>query len=571
MRVQYKSAPSPSLISDLVLRILSLSRVLLLTKNIRSDSPRGTVRVGASLPLVDVLITYCGESQDVLMDTVRATVAQDYPRSLFRVVILDDSASSEVSALIARLEHENEGQVKIHYSTRSTSVRTHSKAANLNHGLDFLDQLDRDHAEYIAVLDVDMIPEPHWLETVTSHISNDHQVGLANSFQNFYNLPSSDRLGHNDLFRAAHTMLVLQDLAGRSACTGTGFVVRREALDQVGGFPTESLAEDFLLSIRLTGKGWKVCHVPGQLQWGLAPESFSGMIKQRQRLILGHLSNTLHICVEHADKYTLGFRMNTSLWATFQITSACIWSLNMILLPIVLLSGRPLLPPDHLRILSALAFFDFVSHSSYEVCASSFWDFQSSLLGSLSTLWISPFTLGAVVRSHILPNILGGSAPRFNPSGKMSIHSRAEIEARRQKRSCLKLIAWDCGAWLHLIVFMACFAAPILSIRQVVSVFHSNDFRRTFVNMAQSMMWPPLFSLWLVIFTSAWTPIGYGLRPPPYIPRGKFLHAAKSKGAVYPSVDAKKKASERAPQTIWSLLAIYHVLAFYMYWSTCDL
>lgn len=571
MRVQCKSALSLSLISIIVLRILSLSRVLLLTKNIRSDSPRGTVRVGSDLPRVDILITYCGESQDVLMDTVRATIAQGYPRSLFRIVILDDSASSEVSALISRFAHENEGQVKLLYSTRSATVRTHSKAANLNHGLDFLDQLDRDHADYIAVLDVDMIPEPHWLETVMSHISNDHEVGLVNPFQNFYNLPSSDRLGHNDLFRTAHTILVLQDLAGKSACTGTGFVVRREALDQVGRFPTESLSEDFLLSIRLMAKGWKVCHVPGQLQWGLAPDSFSGMIKQRQRLTLGHLSNTLHICVEHAHKYTLGFRINISLWAAFQITSACIWSLNMIFLPLVLLSGRPLLPPDHLRTLSALAFFDFVSQSSYEVCASSFLDFQSSLMGSLSTIWISPFILGAIVRSYILPNILRGSVPAFNPSGKMSIHSRAETEARRQNRSCLKLIAWDCGAWLHLIVFMACFAAPILSIRQFFSVFHSNDFRRTFVNMAQSMMWPPVFSMWLVIVTSTWTPVGYGLCPPPYIPREEFLHAIKSKCAVYPSVEAKRKASERAPQTLWFLLAIYHVLVFYMYWSTYDL
>lgn len=71
------------------------------------------------------------------MDTVRATVAQNYPRSLFRIIILDDSASSEASASIARLESEIEGQMKIYYTTRGATVRTHSKAANLNHGLHF--------------------------------------------------------------------------------------------------------------------------------------------------------------------------------------------------------------------------------------------------------------------------------------------------------------------------------------------------------------------------------------------------------------------------------------------------
>ena len=545
-----------------MLRVLSLSRTLFLTRNIHIDAPRSAVGGEPDLPRVDIFITYCGESLNVLMDTVRATVAQDYPRSLFRIIILDDSASSEASALIARLESEIEGQMKIYYTTRGATVRTHSKAANLNHGLHFLHQLDEDHAQYLAVLDVDMIPERHWLGTVMAYILNDHEVGLANPFQNFYNLPSSDRLGHNDLWRVAHTTLVLQDLAGKSSCTGTGFVVRREALNQIGGFPTESLSEDFLLSIRLTAKGWKVCHVPGQLQWGMAPESFSGMIKQRQRLTLGHLSNTLHICVEHAHEYTFGVRILTSLWATFQIASACIWSLNMVLLPAMLLSGRPLLQPDHLRTLSALAFFDFVSQSSYEICASSYVDFQSSLLGSVSTLWISPFILGAIMRSHIIPKILGGSDPRFDPSGKLSIQSRAEAHARRRRKSCLKLIIWDGGAWLHLVVFMACLAGFIPTMRQLFSVLHSNDFRRSFMKLVQSIMWPPLFSLWLFVVTSVWTPIAYGLRPPTAIPREKFLRPLESKGPVYPSEEAKRKASERAPQTLWYFVAIYHALAF---------
>ena len=548
----------------IVLRIIPKLWTLLLTNNIRSDSPRGIVEDRSDLPRVDVFITYCGESLDVLMDTVRAAVAQNYPRLLFRIVILDDSASSEVSASIAQFENENDGHVKIYYTTRRATIRTHSKAANLNHGLRFLPQLDGDRAEYIAVLDVDMIPEPHWLESVMAHISNDHEVGLANPMQNFFNLPSNDRLGQNDSFRVVHLILVLQDLACESSCTGTGFVVRREALDQVGGFPTESLTEDMLLAIQLKAKGWKVCYVPGQLQWGLGPDSFSAMITQRQRLTLGHLDDALYTCVEHAHQYSLGIRMRTAFWPISQIASAFIWILNMVLLPIMLLSGRPLLPPDHIRTLYALAFLDFVSQSSYEVCASSILDFQSSFLGSNPALWTSPFVLGAVIRSHILPKILGGSMLRFQPSGKLSQHSRAETQARRQKQSCLKLIVWDCGAWLHLIVFMACFAAPILKTTKLFSVLHSNDVRSISVKIAQSMMWPPLFSLWLAIIQSAWMPIGYGLSPPPYIPREKFLHAVKSKGAVYPSVETKRKASERAPQAPFYLLATYHVLAFYL-------
>ena len=554
------SASEPCSDLGIVLRMMTQSMSLMLVKEIRNGSPRGTAGDRSDLPRVDVFITYCGESLDVLMDTVRATVAQNYPRSLFRIVILDDSASSEVSASIADLE--NEGDVKIHYTTRCATVRSHSKAANLNHGLHFVHQLDGDHAEYIAVLDVDMIPEPHWLESAMAHILHDPEVGVANPMQNFYNLPSSDRLGHNDSFRILNFVLILQDLAGKSHCTGSGFVVRREALDQLGGFPTESLTEDMLLSNRLTAKGWKICHVPGQLQWGLAIDSFAGIIKQRQRLTLGLLDNTIYTCVEHAQEYNLDDRIGTALWSVSGIVSVSLWCLNMVLVPMMLLSGRPLLPPDHMRTLSALALFDFVSQSSNKICTASFLDFQTSWLENTSMLWSSPFVLGAVIRRHVLPKILGGSSLRFQPSGKLSTYTRAETQARRQKKSCLKLIVWDCGGWPHLIVFIACFAAPILTVRQLFYVLHSNNFGRFLVKVAQSMMWPPIFSLWLATITSAWTPVEYGLWPPPYIPRERFLHAVKDKGARYPSVEAKRKASERAQQTPWCLLAIYQVLAF---------
>ena len=39
-------------------------------------------------------------------------------------------------------------------------VNAHSKAGNINHGLDFVDSFPGGSFEFIAVLDVDMIPLP---------------------------------------------------------------------------------------------------------------------------------------------------------------------------------------------------------------------------------------------------------------------------------------------------------------------------------------------------------------------------------------------------------------------------
>ena len=40
-------------------------------------------------------------------------------------------------------------------------------------------------------------------------------------------------------------------------CCGTNVLFRRAALESVGGFPTNSLTEDFELSIRLHERGWR--------------------------------------------------------------------------------------------------------------------------------------------------------------------------------------------------------------------------------------------------------------------------------------------------------------------------
>ena len=45
-------------------------------------------------------------------------------------------------------------------------------------------------------------------------------------------------------------------------CCGTNVVFRRAALERVGGFPADSVTEDFELSIRLHERGWRSRYVP---------------------------------------------------------------------------------------------------------------------------------------------------------------------------------------------------------------------------------------------------------------------------------------------------------------------
>lgn len=78
---------------------------------------------------------------------------------------------------------------------------------------------------------------------------------------------------------------VLADAVGIAACTGSGWVARRRALDDIGGFPTDTLAEDMKASAMMLALGWETANVQMPLQFGRVPDSIRGHIKQRTRWV----------------------------------------------------------------------------------------------------------------------------------------------------------------------------------------------------------------------------------------------------------------------------------------------
>lgn len=116
--------------------------------------------IGDICPSVDVFIAYCGEELEVLLDTVRAAAALDYPKDRYRVIVLDDSVSNSAKTAVQEIQSVSKN---VFYTTRGLKPKTHNKAGNLNHGLEYVCSLSGGRSDLVAVLDVDMIPSQHWL------------------------------------------------------------------------------------------------------------------------------------------------------------------------------------------------------------------------------------------------------------------------------------------------------------------------------------------------------------------------------------------------------------------------
>jgi cellulose synthase (UDP-forming) len=223
-------------------------------------------------PLVDVLIPTYDEPLDVLEPTVGAALEMRGSRLV--VSVLDDGCRPEVEAMAARLGTR--------YVAREESAG--AKAGNINSAL------LSTGSPFVAVLDCDHVPRPDFLERTLEPMA-DEQVAFVQTPQYYAN---SRRGGIAAAAWAQQALFFGAIARGKDAdqamfCCGTNVLFRRTALESVGGFPTDSITEDFVLSVRMHERGWETRYLPEVLAVGLGPEDMASYVSQQRRWARGCL------------------------------------------------------------------------------------------------------------------------------------------------------------------------------------------------------------------------------------------------------------------------------------------
>jgi cellulose synthase (UDP-forming) len=231
-----------------------------------------TPRAHAGRPRVDVLIPVYDEPVGVVEPTVVA--AGRMTGADVRVWLLDDGQSDAMRALAARCDAE--------YLRRDE--RSGAKAGNINHALAYAD------APYLVVLDCDHVPAPGFLEATLGEL-DDPRVAFVQTPQYYANADRGEVPAAAWSQQALFFGPIARGKDGHDAmfCCGTNVVFRREALVDVGGFPSDSVTEDFELSIRLHERGWRSRYVPEVVAAGLGPEDMASYVSQQQRWSRGCL------------------------------------------------------------------------------------------------------------------------------------------------------------------------------------------------------------------------------------------------------------------------------------------
>ncbi|MGF1479241.1 MAG: glycosyltransferase [Cyanophyceae cyanobacterium] len=252
--------------------------LMLNVKDRRRETEQVAVQVadGSFNPTVDILIPTYDEPAFILRRTVIGAQAIEYePKTVY---LLDDTRRPEIAQLAAELGCE--------YLTRPDN--RHAKAGNLNHAIPLT------QGEFITVFDADFVPTQNFLQR-TLGFFQDRNVALVQTPQSFYNTdPIARNLGLEDVLTPEEEVFYRQlepikDGAGSVVCSGTSFVVRRCALETIGGFVTDSLSEDYFTGIRLSAQGFRLVYLDEKLSAGLAAENIAAHATQRLRWSRGTL------------------------------------------------------------------------------------------------------------------------------------------------------------------------------------------------------------------------------------------------------------------------------------------
>ncbi|HWU02731.1 MAG TPA: glycosyltransferase, partial [Novosphingobium sp.] len=288
-----------------VLRSVLLVGLAMLPGGRKPPMPEATFR-----PKVTVIIP-CFNEEKVIESSVKRILESSYP--YLDVIVADDGSKDATSAIVAAKYGDNP-------RVRLMTMENGGKAKALNRAL------GEARGEIIVALDADTQFEK---ETVTRLVRwfIDPRIGAVAG-----NAKVGNRVNLVTRWQAVE-YTTAQNIERKALTRFDAIMVvpgavgawRRQALEEVGGYPEDTLAEDQDLTIAIQRKKWKIGYDEQAVAWTEAPETFRALSKQRFRWSYGTLQ-----CVWKHRKIVrkgkpggLAFVGVPQAWL-FQIVFACI-------------------------------------------------------------------------------------------------------------------------------------------------------------------------------------------------------------------------------------------------------
>ncbi|HEY5337405.1 MAG TPA: glycosyltransferase family 2 protein, partial [Rhizomicrobium sp.] len=230
-------------------------------------------------PRVSVHVPCYNEPAAMVIETLNALSRLDYEN--FEVIVMDNNTPDE----------EVWRPVEAHCAALGPRFRFYHldnvkgfKAGALNETLKLSDAA----AEYIAVIDSDYQVEPYWLRRALPFFAS-AEIVLVQGPQDYRDTRDSIfKMMCNEEYRGFfHIGMVERNEHDAIIQHGTMTIVRKHALEEVGGWAMWCITEDTELGLKLFEAGYSATYIPESLGKGLVPDTLGAFMTQRYRWAYG--------------------------------------------------------------------------------------------------------------------------------------------------------------------------------------------------------------------------------------------------------------------------------------------
>ncbi|HEY9745234.1 MAG TPA: glycosyltransferase family 2 protein [Oculatellaceae cyanobacterium] len=236
-------------------------------------------------PTVSLVIAAHNE-EAVIEQTVRELMRLDYPH--YELLVMDDRSDDKTPEILQRLAGELGPRFRYHRRAQDAHP---GKPAALNEALTLT------ASDVIAVFDADAYVAPDFLRRIVPFLA-DENVGavqarkvIANADENWLT-----RCQNYEYSLDSHAQYGRDTIRGAVELRGNGQLVKREALEELGGWNPATLTDDLDLSTRLHIAGWDIRFAHKVCVYEEGIPRFGALLKQRRRWTEGALFRYL----EHA-------------------------------------------------------------------------------------------------------------------------------------------------------------------------------------------------------------------------------------------------------------------------------
>ena len=232
-------------------------------------------------PFVSILVPAHNE-ESVITNTIENILNIDYPN--FEILIIDDRSSDNTATVIKELADKYKNVIAM---IRDKDAYP-GKSAVLN------DAFQVAKGEAILVFDADATVEPDFLKKLVP-ILEPTDVGAVQARKIIRNKDVNilTRCQNNEYTMDTQLQVGRDAIKGAVELRGNGELIKREALEDIGGWNNETITDDLDMSTRLHIKGWDIRFCPDACVYEEGIVYLFPLFRQRRRWLEGTIRRYL--------------------------------------------------------------------------------------------------------------------------------------------------------------------------------------------------------------------------------------------------------------------------------------